>query len=69
MTPTCLTCGRPVEEGETCCHTCLAPVVSAQAKVLRMKAITDALDRLEDAEKSIRMARAGMALALADLHE
>lgn len=69
MTPTCLTCGRPVEEGETCCHTCLAPVVSAQAKALRMKALTDALDRLEEAEKNIRMARAGMALALADLHE
>ncbi len=47
MTPTCLTCGRPVEEGETCCHTCLAPVVSAQAKVLRLKALTDALDHLE----------------------
>ena len=40
-----------------------------QAKVLRMKALTDALDRLEDAEKNIRMARAGMALALSDLHE
>ena len=24
MTPTCLTCGREVEEGRTCCHTCLA---------------------------------------------
>ena len=24
MQPTCLTCGRPVEEGRTCCHTCLA---------------------------------------------
>ena len=69
MTPTCLTCGQEVEEGETCCHTCLAPVVSTQAKVLRMKALTDALDRLEEAEKNIRMARAGMALALADLHE
>ena len=69
MTPTCITCGRPVEEGETCCHTCLPTVVSAQAKVLRMKALTDALDRLEEAEKNIRMARAGMALALADLHE
>lgn len=69
MMPTCLTCGRPVEEGETCCHTCMAPVVSARAKVLRMKALTDALDRLEDAEKCIRQARAGLALALADLHE
>ena len=69
MTPTCLTCGRPVEEGRTCCRDCLAPVVSAQAKVLRMKALTDALDRLEDAEKNIRMARVDMALALADLHE
>lgn len=69
MTPTCLTCGRPVEEGMTCCHICLAPVVSAQAKVLRMQALTDALDRLEEAEKSIRMARAGLALALADMHE
>ncbi len=26
MQPTCLTCGRPVEEGRTCCHTCLAGV-------------------------------------------
>ncbi len=26
MQPTCITCGRPVEEGETCCHTCLAEV-------------------------------------------
>jgi predicted amidophosphoribosyltransferase len=69
MTPTCLTCGRPVEEGRTCCDQCLAPVVSAQAKVLRMKALTDALDRLEEAEKCIRQARAGLALALADLHE
>lgn len=69
MTPTCLTCGRPVEEGMTCCHTCLAPVVSAQAKVFRMKALTSALDRLEEAEKNIRMARVDMALALADLHE
>ena len=69
MQPTCLTCGREVEEGRTCCSECLAPVVSAQAKVLRMKALTYALDRLEDAEKSIRMARAGLALALADPHE
>ena len=69
MTPTCITCGRPVEEGMTCRHECLAPVVSAQAKVLRTRALTDALDRLEDAEKNIRMARAGLALALADLHE
>lgn len=69
MQPTCLTCGRPVEEGMTCCRDCLAPVVSAQAKVLRMKALNDALDRLEDAEKNIRMARVDMALALADPHE
>lgn len=69
MTPTCLTCGREVEEGRTCCHTCLAPVVSAQAKVLRLQALNDALDRLEEAEKCIRQARAGLALALADLHE
>jgi hypothetical protein len=69
MQPTCITCGRLVEEGETCCHYCLSPVVSAQEKVLRMKALNDALDRLEEAEKNIRMARAGLALALADLHE
>ena len=69
MTPTCLTCGRPVDEGETCCHTCLAPVVSAQANVRRMRALNDALDRLEEAEQNLRMARAGLALALADLHE
>lgn len=69
MQPTCITCGRLIDEGETCCNTCLAPVVSAQAKVLRMQALTDALDRLEDAEKNIRMARAGLALALAELHE
>jgi hypothetical protein len=24
MQPTCLTCGIEIEEGETCCHTCLA---------------------------------------------
>jgi hypothetical protein len=34
-----------------------------------MKALNDALDRLEDAEKNIRMARVDMALALADPHE
>jgi predicted amidophosphoribosyltransferase len=69
MQPTCITCGRPVEDGRTCCDACLAPVVSAQAKVLRLQALTDALDRLEEAEKCIRQARAGLALALADLHE
>ena len=69
MQPTCLTCGREVEEGRTCCRDCLAPVVSAQAKVLRLQALNDALDRLEEAEKNIRQARAGLALALADLHE
>ena len=69
MQPTCLTCGREVEEGRTCCHDCLAPVISTQAKALRLQALNDALDRLEEAEKNIRMARAGLALALADLHE
>ena len=69
MQPTCLTCGIEVEEGRTCCRDCLAPVVSAQAKVLRLQALNDALDRLEEAENNIRQARAGLALALADLHE
>ncbi len=26
MIPTCITCGRPVEEGATCCHQCLAEI-------------------------------------------
>lgn len=34
MQPTCITCGRPVEEGETCCHYCLSPVTEAERDLL-----------------------------------
>ena len=42
MQPTCITCGRLVEEGETCCRTCLAEVTEQEFKFLN--AVADYLE-------------------------
>jgi predicted nucleic acid-binding Zn ribbon protein len=45
MQPTCITCGRPVEEGRTCCDQCLAEVREKELKFL--KAVYE-LSKLEE---------------------
>ena len=57
----CVGCGAEVEEGRQVCQTCTAKVREAE-RVLRDTSLEIALDKIAEAEKLLKSARATLTL-------